>query len=427
MRLRQQQRSQMTDSDTARRARLEEIIREGRRVRSNVTQLHSSPQRNTFTSNLSYSSPYNSQTTIASPYSSSIHQPHFQPTHQTPQQSPQHHHQAPPPPQYSNYAPYPIATPQQQQQQQQYHQQQPQQPQQQQQQHHQYPTQPIHFESKETKQALDQLKESKANHLITETKMNQRIESADAEVLRIKQAMSTLANEADVRIQQLIATVKMQQEQIKTMVLQRTTSEAEMNQRAMLENRAATTRESETYRTLIKQIEQKHLSEKNNYETEMKSKIITIETNMTTKFNEKLRIENETMVGLHKREMNQCIQHCRSKERNLIHKTNEMIKQIVHEFDLHRKDTNAMRNTANCLKRDMNQMKNTFATDLKYSLSTITHWSTGAVRILENQISLQKEQMIKNENVQSKKISYDPVKDQEYFDKLKMRVRLTNQ
>ena len=87
----------MTDSDTARRARLEEIIREGRRVRSNVTQLHSSPQRNTFTSNLSYSSPYNSQTTIASPYSSSIHQPHFQPTHQTPQQSPQHHHQAPDP------------------------------------------------------------------------------------------------------------------------------------------------------------------------------------------------------------------------------------------------------------------------------------------------------------------------------------------
>ena len=413
--------------DQERRARLEEIIREGRRVRSSVAQLHSSPHSSPQHRGIYNQFPLNTSSSLygrpqsASPFSS--HQSHH------PQNYPQQHHSFQPPLPHHQHQ----------------HQHQPQefdpplpslpstpaapQPQPQ---YNNYNRQPhVYQESKETKRAEAQFKESEAKAAreqqeasITLELMSKRLSTADQEVQRLKKAMETLAQEADCRILQLTSTCKEQQEQIKTLVLQRTTSEAEMHHRAMLENRAATARESETYRQLLKQLEEKQQAENNRKQAEMEAKITTVKHTIQHESDEKYRTMIDNIEHTHRRNMNVFIQKYRTKERTMVRITSDMVKAILLEFDQHRQALTNMRTSVGSLKRDFDHMKNTFATDLSFRLSTIAHWSTGAVRVLENQLSRQEDLQEETERRAEKKNTYNPIKDQEYFEALKLRARL---
>ena len=416
------------DEDRSRRARLEEIIREGRRVQSSVARLqysysNSSPREGMrmqpsssyyaqfpVPSQECYTPPYHQ---YSAPLSNSGEPPAgvvFQQSHQQ-----YHHHQQqfrpqpnqpnqPEPyqsqPQPHPYQHYPAATP---------------------------------LESKESKEAQEKRATREATKIsdgvlkqerqdAKDVATNKRLEAANSEITRLKKAMETLALEADNRIKQLTITCGEQQDQIKIMVLQRTTSEAEMHQRALLENRNAKQRESETYRTLIHQLEEKHIAERNRNMSETCAKVATIESQVQQEWEEKFRDAIETLNIQHRRNLSSVAAGYKSKEKALMKMTSVLIKKLSLEFDAHRSDLANIRTAASIIQRDVDQARNSFATDLKFRLQTISHWSTGEVRVLESQLARQQNLQENTEKRKSK--VYDLAADRQYFERLRMKSKL---
>ena len=426
------------DEDRSRRARLEEIIREGRRVQSSVARLqYSSPRQGMrmqppSSSNYNSSAHYYAQSPVvpsqeyytppyhqySAPLSNSGEPPAgvvFQQSHQQYQHHQQQFRQQPNQP----HQPQP-------------HQPQPHQPQPQPHPYQHYPA-ATSLESKESKEAqemratreakmISEVQEKQERQDAKDVATNKRLEVANSEITRLKKAMETLALEADNRITQLTITCGEQQDQIKIMVLQRTTSEAEMHQRALLENRNAKQRESETYRTLIQQLEEKHVAERNRNMSETCAKVATIESQVQQEWEEKFRDAIETLNIQHRRNLSSVAAGYKSKEKALMKMTSVLIKKLSSEFDAHRSDLANIRTAASIIQRDVDQARNSFATDLKFRLQTISHWSTGEVRVLESQLARQQHLQENTEKRKSK--VYDLAADREYFERLRMKSKL---
>jgi hypothetical protein len=271
-------------------------------------------------------------------------------------------------------------------------------------------------------QHLDAIHALTQQHTLEHTTAQHTIQSSQDEITRLKQAMTTLANEADERIQLLTKTCQEQQQQIKTLVLHRTASEAEMNQRALLQNRKANAREAEQYRQLVKQLEKQHQAESLLAKEEMNATIATFKAALTRDYEEKHRTHCEQLQHQCKATVyNLKVQH-RNAQKKLVQATSVLISELSHEFQQYRNDIVTMKQKAQGLKQNVKKVSAYITTELKYQLQNVAHWSTGAVRVLENQLSRQRDLQATMEERNA--VVYDTKADNDYFNQLKMKNRL---
>jgi len=99
-----------------------------------------------------------------------------------------------------------------------------------------------------------------------------------------------------------------------------------------------------------------------------------------------------------------------------------LISELSHEFQQYRNDIVTMKQKAQGLKQNVKKVSAYITTELKYQLQNVAHWSTGAVRVLENQLSRQRDLQATMEERNA--VVYDTKADNDYFNQLKMKNRL---
>jgi hypothetical protein len=172
----------------------------------------------------------------------------------------------------------------------------------------------------------------------------------------------------------------------------------------------------------MKQLEEKHVAERDRRMSETSAKLATIDSQVQRKWEEKFRDASETMNIQHRRNLASLAAGYKSKEKALVKMASELIKSLTSEFDAYRSELASIRTAASTIQRDVNHARNNFATDLKFRLQTIAHWSTGEVRVLESQLAKQ-QQLQENTEKQTSKV-YDLAADREYFERLRMKSKL---
>eukprot|EP00946_MAST-07B_sp_MAST-7B-sp1_P004005 g4005.t1 len=253
---------------------------------------------------------------------------------------------------------------------------------------------------------------------------------AVAECARLRDAMEMLAREADTRIEaaeskvgELQAVVVRQekdseqmQNQIRKLIVQRSTSEAQLHQQFMSAQRKASEADARTYEHLKAQLEEKQEAMDKQRDIEIAARVAAAEKSAAQKWRAICERELERMRAARHKELAELRVEFKSR---LVAQREAVMRQLkgveVAWTETCAKHT-ALREKARALASSVRASRKMYAL-LQMEFKELSHFVTGAVRALEHSISIERQDKLRQEAVERKRAELDHDSNVEYFNR----------
>lgn len=250
---------------------------------------------------------------------------------------------------------------------------------------------------------------------------------------RLKEAMKTLALEADNRIQEAEKTSselrcvidqqhkesELLQGQMRKLIVHKSTFEAQLHQKFLAAQSKASKDDSEAYHKLKTQLKQQYNSMIVKLENETKERLAAAETAANQKWRHFYKLKCEDMVASMRQDnarLRLSYQDSEIKRRRNIEAQVKALKAAWRQVTA---DHRELRKKANALASTVRASRKQYSL-LKLEFKELSHFSSGLIRALEHNMNVERVAKEREEKEKKKEAEFDHHADLEYFNKRRL-------